>query len=245
MSCETKSAIVGFLKLEEIHNLQLVDRLVAIIWWHGHNGSEEIAFPQIEAENDKAGYAALNSSREKQRLKKDGRITYSKKKDCFRINPASENQLNKQYSALVSMKKLPNSDTVFELIDFESTRGYLKKVIVQINLSYDHGLFDCCAVMIRRLLETLIIEAYEKLGRADELKGNDGHFRMFSGLLSFIKSDKHVNLGRQTVEALDSFKKIADSSAHNRRYNASKKDIDDKIDGIKLAVVELRQLAFD
>ena len=68
---------------------------------------------------------------------------------------------------------------------------------------------------------------------------------IFSGLLSYLKKDKKVNMGRQTVEGLEGFKKTADSSAHNRRLNASKKDINDKIDGVKLAVVELRQMAFD
>jgi hypothetical protein len=44
-------------------------------------------------------------------------------------------------------------------------------VVEQINKSYDIELWDCCAVMCRRLLETLIIEVYEKLGRANEIKG--------------------------------------------------------------------------
>ena len=38
---------------------------------------------------------------------------------------------------------------------------------------------------------------------------------------------------------------LADSSAHNRRFIATKKIIDDKIDGVKLAVVELKNLAFN
>ena len=37
----------------------------------------------------------------------------------------------------------------------------MEKVLSQINGSYDCALFDCTAVMCRRLLETLIIEAYE------------------------------------------------------------------------------------
>jgi hypothetical protein len=42
--------------------------------------------------------------------------------------------------------------------------------------SYDATLWDCTAVMCRRLLETSIIEVYEKLGRAPEFKGRDGNF---------------------------------------------------------------------
>ena len=42
------------------------------------------------------------------------------------------------------------------------TRGYLERIAYQLNASYDHYLYDCCAVMCRRILETLIIEIYEK-----------------------------------------------------------------------------------
>jgi hypothetical protein len=64
---------------------------------------------------------------------------------------------------------------------FKGTRGYIERVIYQLNVSYSYGLYDCCTVMCRRLFETLIIEVYEGAGRADELKGGDGNFKMFCG----------------------------------------------------------------
>ena len=42
------------------------------------------------------------------------------------------------------------------------TRGYIERVANQVNGAYENGWYDACAVMIRRLLETLIIEAFEK-----------------------------------------------------------------------------------
>ena len=50
---------------------------------------------------------------------------------------------------------------------FDGTRGYIEKVVLQINASFDASLYDCCAVMCRRLLETLIIECYEANGQAE------------------------------------------------------------------------------
>ena len=64
---------------------------------------------------------------------------------------------------------------------FASTRGSIERVVEQINRSYDVELWDCTAVMCRRLLETLIIETYEKAGRAADIKDKDGQFAMFSG----------------------------------------------------------------
>ncbi len=237
--------IKAFLETEEMHDLGNVDRLVAQLWWYHHHGQTPIEFARLLKEDREAGYPALNATREKTKIKKDNRTTSSDKGKTFKLQVRAIKALDNQYLSLIKNKPLPKSDTLFEESAFKNTRGYIKKVIKQINLSYDYGLYDCCAVMVRRLLETLIIEVYEKLERSEELKGSDGNFVMFSGLLSFLKKDKTVNLGRQTIEGLEGFKKIADSSAHNRRFNARQKIIDDKIDGVKLAVEELRQMAFD
>ena len=53
------------------------------------------------------------------------------------------------------------SDLVLVSSIFNNTRGYIERVVNQINGSYEKGWYDCCAVMTRRLLETLIIETYE------------------------------------------------------------------------------------
>lgn len=234
----------NFLSLEQIHNLNTIDRFVAILWWHHHStGSKIIPFASICQELEDAGYSPVNKSREKAKLAKDSR-TIRSKNDEFRLNVKAINELDSCYMNLLECKPITKSNSLFTLNDFSDTRGYIQKVVVQINLSYDHQLYDCCTVMIRRLLETLIIEVYEKLGRADELKNSDGNFMMLSGLVAFLKNEKTVNIGRQTMSGLENFKKIADSSAHNRRYNASKKDVDDKISDIRLSVNELVATAF-
>lgn len=122
-------------------------------------------------------------------------------------------------------------------------RGYLEKVVLQLNVSYDAQLYDCCAVMCRRLLETLIIEVYEYCQRADEIKGTDGHFLMLNKLSTFFENDKAFNLGRNGLKGLRDFKTLGDLSAHNRRFNAHKEDIDRVRDGLRVAVEELAHLA--
>ena len=42
-----------------------------------------------------------------------------------------------------------------------NTRGYIERIANQVNGTYENGWYDACTVMIRRLLETLIIEAFE------------------------------------------------------------------------------------
>lgn len=237
--------LLEFLHHSEINSLTVGNRLIAIIWWHHKNGQTPVEFSQILSESNEAGFPPINHTREKAKLRDDKRTSTQNRGISFRIVPSAVAKLDDIYNDLIGIKNLPKSNSVFEQSAFESTRGYIEKVVQQINVSYDIGLYDCCAVMVRRLLETLIIEVYEKLGRADDLKGADGNFLMFSGLLGILDKDKTLNIGRQSMAGLKSFKLIADSSAHNRRFTASNKDISDKLDGVRLATAELRQIAFD
>src|SRR5438034_2670528 len=56
------------------------------------------------------------------------------------------------------------------------TRGYIERVANQANGAYENGWYDACAVMIRRLLETLIIEAFEHGNIAGKIKNPAGEF---------------------------------------------------------------------
>jgi hypothetical protein len=135
------------------------------------------------------------------------------------------------------------SDSVLPRELFSSTRGYIEKVVQQINGSYDHGFYDCCAVMCRRLGETLIIEIYESQGREKEIKSADDNFLMLSGLLGVLNKDNRIHLGRNAKRGLDGLKDLGDKSAHNRRFNARQPDIDSIKSDLRTAAEELLHLA--
>ena len=63
------------------------------------------------------------------------------------------------------------------------TRGYIERIANQANGAYENGWYDACAVMIRRLLETLIIEAFEKHTIADKIKNASGDFLYLGDLV--------------------------------------------------------------
>jgi hypothetical protein len=54
----------------------------------------------------------------------------------------------------------PSTEQILPHALVRGTRGYLERVCFQINGCYEQGWFDACAVMMRRLVETLIIEAF-------------------------------------------------------------------------------------
>ena len=55
----------------------------------------------------------------------------------------------------------PKTEMVLARSLVSNTRGYIERVVAQINGTYENGWYDGCAVMIRRLLETLIATVYK------------------------------------------------------------------------------------
>ncbi len=125
-----------------------------------------------------------------------------------------------------------------------NTRGYLEAVANQINGSYEHGWFDACAVMIRRLVETLIIEAFEHNGLAQKIQDPNGDFLPFKAMLiDPTLVEQSWNLARNTKRGLPKLKSVGDLSAHSRRFIAHRHDIEKVIDDLRVVVQELVYLA--
>lgn len=137
----------------------------------------------------------------------------------------------------------PRSEMVLSHGIVSRTRGYIEIVVKQINGSYENGWYDACAVMMRRLLETLIIECFEAHNLEDKIKNQNGDFYHLADLISKIVSEHKWNLGRTTKKALPRLKEIGDQSAHSRRFNALRPDIEKHLSDFRSVVQELVYLA--
>lgn len=139
---------------------------------------------------------------------------------------------------------VPDTEQVLPLDVVRPTRRkYLERIVLQANGCYEHGWFDACSVMVRRLVETLIIELYEAKGRAPEIKNGAGDFLMLSGLIEVVLEDKAWNLGRELKKALPDIKLLGDRSAHTRHYSATKHDVDKVLPGVRVVVEQFLHLA--
>lgn len=229
---------IPFLKIISREKLKNVDKAIALLWFSSNNGEDGMTAQQICAAFETAGYGKQNSTVLRRTLSKDRR-TVRGQNDTFIIKEKIRPELDSQFSKFTSTKPLLQSDAVIPNEIFVQSRDYIKKVVAQLNASYEYSLFDCCAVMCRRLLETLIIELYEGSSRSNEITDTDGNFFMFSRLLSVIEKDVKIGLSRNTKKALNDFKRLGDLSAHNRRFNATKNDIDRIRDGLRTSCQEL------
>lgn len=134
-------------------------------------------------------------------------------------------------------------DNIVMLSLVRGTRPYLERIVHQINGSYENGWYDAAAVMVRRLVETLIIEAYEANGRVSEIKDRHGDFFFLSDLISKILGDPHFNLSRPAKKALPDLKDVGDKSAHSRFYTAHRRDIEKLAPLLRNVVQELLAVA--
>lgn len=132
---------------------------------------------------------------------------------------------------------------VIPFVLVRGSRGYIERITHQINGTYTNGWYDSCAVMIRRLIETLIIEAFESHNISSCIKNSQGDFLYLSDLISKMLSESTWNLGRNTRLALPKLKDIGDKSAHSRRFNAVRHDIDRINSEVRVVVQELVYLA--
>jgi hypothetical protein len=123
------------------------------------------------------------------------------------------------------------------------TRGYIVKVAHQVNGSYANGWYDSCAVMLRRLLETLIIECFEAHKIEGRIKDATGNYLYLRDLIDAAVAEATWTLGRGVRAALPKMKDVGDKSAHSRRFNAHREDIDKLVKDIRDVVQELLVLA--
>jgi hypothetical protein len=137
----------------------------------------------------------------------------------------------------------PQKEPVLPHSLFIGTRGYLEKIAYQINATYLSTSYDACAVMIRRLIEILVIEAFEKYGIGSKIKDANGDYLFLRDLVQALLGEPSWNLGRVTKSALPKLKTIGDLSAHSRRYNAQRQYIDDIIQDLRVVSEELLYLS--
>lgn len=138
--------------------------------------------------------------------------------------------------------KAPSSD-LFPLEIFDNTRGYLTKTARQAILCYDYGLYDGCLVMIRRLIETLIIELFEHRNCKERILDKNGNYLFCGDLIDKLLGEKTLwTIGRNTIQCLPKIKQMGDLSAHNRRFNAKKSDIDSFKIELRVVLEELVHL---
>lgn len=143
----------------------------------------------------------------------------------------------------ITASPVPATENVLPMSVVKGTRGYIEKVVMQANGTYEHQWYDACSVMIRRVVETLIIEVYEAKKKAHDIKGSDDNYLMLGHLVDRVLAESSFHLGRETKRGLPLIKSLGDRSAHTRHFLAKREDIDKVTHDLRVVVEELLNLA--
>lgn len=167
-----------------------------------------------------------NQSRLRSRIVKHKSFAKATGANMFRLSLREKESLEKHYPTVgVESEEIDAEELILPHELFRGTRGYVESVAKQINASYQHNLFDGCAMLMRRLLEMLIILSYKHASREQEIKDSDGHFRPLSYLINHSLSKRVLGLSKDSENMLDEFRQLGNYSAHGIEYSCKRADL--------------------
>lgn len=132
--------------------------------------------------------------------------------------------------AVVKPRRAPLEEVYTDdFIPFELYRGSrenIERIADQINKSFCFGIYDGAAVLMRRLVEMLLILAFQVINQEDRIRGPDGNYMQLSQIINEAVQNKVLDLSRNAKTYLGLFKEKGDLSAHNPFHVTFKKDLE-------------------
>ena len=142
--------------------------------------------------------------------------------------PTILQELESQYASLwIDIESIESSSELIDENKFCGKRGYLDKLIKQINHTYGHNCFDACAVLMRRLFEILLVLTYQNTGNEAVISKPDGTHFMLEAIVKDAVQNKALGIPARISKNFDAFREVGNNSAHSITYTAGQKDVTD------------------
>jgi len=117
--------------------------------------------------------------------------------------------------------------------------GVYRKVLDEANRCFVQGCPNTCAAMLRRLVESLIIEAFEANGIEAKIRDGAGEYVELKALIGKAIAEQALRLTRNTRNALPNLKFLGDLSVHARRNLVRNDDLKGVRNDARSAIEEL------
>ena len=162
----------------------------------------------------------------------------------FRNDLVTDEFIHEEYGYLSANinSEINSHKDLFPQSIFYNTRRYLEKTTIEINSCYKSENYTAAFVLMRKLLETLIIEFFEKFKETKKIKDNNGDYFTLKKLIEEFNINQNQKLGREGKKAIELIKKYGDRGAHNIKFTVRKGDIEGISDEIRLLFEELVSL---
>ena len=107
---------------------------------------------------------------------------------------------------------------------FNTLPANVQSLCKQINASYENNLYDCTAVIMRRLLESLLVLSYQKAGIETDIMNGNYHVTL-DKMIKNAEQNRTLALSSNTKKDMALFKDLGNYSAHKIWYNCTQGDI--------------------
>jgi hypothetical protein len=221
----------------------LVGYAIALLWFYCQvQEYDERSAGALAADLREEGFSKPNVTRLSRDLKRNKFVVKGKRQGTFQLNIRYLSDLDSKYGDYLKLKACCSNDSIIPSATVANTRKYLDGMVHQINASYEAGMFDCCAVMMRRLMESLLIEIYVKDSRQSEIRVGNAYI-MLDPLIKYAKVDGKITFSRNAFKTMENIKLLGDTAAHDRTYITFVQDVDDVKMKYRRLIVELLHLS--
>ncbi|MGZ9812219.1 hypothetical protein ACXN5S_17285 [Pseudoroseicyclus sp. H15] len=216
------------------------DIVLAAAWYLERTSDQKPKFSEVVSAVERNGVRLnINRSRLRGYLRRAPGVSISNSEEVLLKSEMSQ-VFADRYGGVSDFPTDRVVDTVLDSAQFESDRRYIKSVVRQINGSRQQEFFDACAVLMRRLMEISIIDAFERLDEHDAVRNSNGEIFSLDKLISLAKECKLIQLSRGSKPALSKIKTLGDRAAHNRSYITTAQDVDELKQDFRTVISDLR-----
>jgi len=211
----------------EITKAKEIERVALLVYFQfqtgGHN---EFLVSDLKPMFQTINVAQPNPSRLIQNIRKSRLFIKGAKADAFRLHADTISEFSARFGSLLAKPKEVQSDGSILpdslLID---KRAYIQRYGKQINASYSAGIFDGCAVLMRRLVEICLIHVYENAGLLSSIEESPGRYKDLRLIIDDAVLNSTIALTKDSRDCLDSFRILGNLSAHKLFYNCRSEEI--------------------
>ena len=177
------------------------------------------------------------------RLRSIARNKLKKQKRQARSQPLDQPEAAKEQDPAGPLAKpvsagAPTGTCFIDPEIFKDCPAFIKHLEPQINGCWDRQWYEACAMTIRRLLESLVINLYHRRGWVSDIRSQRGYLKL-QNLVDKVCGDGRVGLGKKPKEGLAHLKQIGDVAAHDFRVRVRKSDLEQKRTELRLACERL------
>jgi hypothetical protein len=221
-------------------NLSQPDLAIALLWYrdHAEHGVSASTRDLAEEVHDLGLSGKINVSRLDDQLARHPDVVRGESAFSFKLRASGRAHLDDDYSPLLGRRRVKPSDSVVPRGQFEGRRTTWQELVTEINGCYDHGFYDGAAVLARRLVEALIVEAFKAKGHEAAIKKGDGYM-LLEELAGVVSSGQYIKLSRSAKPGLEPIRVVGNTAAHSPHHITKRQDVDNVSNHVRVLVSEL------